>query len=81
MKVNVKTNITLKIDRVLLRRAKVLAAERDTSVSALVAEQLENAVRDSESYEKAKRSALARLKHGYDLGYKPPASRDDLYER
>lgn len=81
MKTNIKTNITLKIDRALLRRAKVLAAERDTSVSALVAEQLENVVRDSESYAKAKRSALARLKHGYDLGYKPPASRDEFYER
>jgi hypothetical protein len=68
MKTNIKTNITLKIDRALLRRAKVLAAERDTSVSA------------SESYAKAKRSALARLKHGYDLGYKPPASRDEFYE-
>lgn len=76
-----KTNITLKIDRALLRRAKVLAAERDTSVSALVAEQLETVVRNTESYERAKRRALARLKQGYDLGYKPPASRDEFYER
>jgi hypothetical protein len=60
---------------------RVLAAERDTSVSALLAEQLEKAVRDSEGYEKAKRRALARLKRGYNLGFTPPASRDELYER
>ena len=46
-----KTNITLKLDRELLRRAKVIAAERDTSVSALVAEQLEKAVRERDGYE------------------------------
>ena len=76
-----KTNITLKLDRELLRRAKVLAAQRDTSVSALVAEQLEKAVRERDGYEQAKRRALAILKKGFDLGYKPPASRDELHER
>ncbi len=76
-----KSNITLKLERDLLRKVRVLAAERDTSVSALLAEQLEKAVRDSESYEKAKRRALARLKRGYNLGFTPPASRDELYER
>lgn len=77
----VKINITLRLDRDLLRKAKVLAAERETSVSALCAEQLEKAVRDRDSYEQAKRRALVRLERGYDLGYKPPASREELYER
>jgi predicted transcriptional regulator len=76
-----KSNITLKLDRDLLRRAKVIAAERDTSVSALVAEQLEKAVRERDGYEQAKRRALATLKKGFDLGFKPPASRDELHER
>lgn len=76
-----KTNITLKLDRDLLRKVRVLAAEKDTSVSALLAEQLEKTVRDSEGYEQAKRRALARLKRGYNLGYKPPASRDEFYDR
>ena len=76
-----KTNITLKLDRELLRKARVLAAEKDTSVSALVTEQLEKAVRDREGYEQAKRGALAILKKGFDLGYKTPASRDELHER
>jgi hypothetical protein len=76
-----KSNITLKLDRDLLRKVRVLAAENDTSVSALLAEYLAKAIREREGYEQAKRRALARLKHGYDLGYKPPASRDEFYER
>lgn len=76
-----KTNITLKLDRDLLRKAKIIAAERDTSVSALVAEQLEKAVRERDGYEQAKRRALANLKKGFDLRFTPPASRDELYER
>ena len=76
-----KTNITLKLDRDLLRKAKILAAEKETSVSRLVAEQLERAVRDSEGYDQAKRRALARMKRASHLGYTPPASRDEFYER
>lgn len=76
-----KTNITLKVDKDLLRKARILAAEKDTSVSALVAEQLEKIVRDREGYEQAKKRALAILKKGFDLGYKPPATRDEFHER
>jgi len=76
-----KTNLTLKLDRDLVRRARVLAAERDTSVSQLVAEQLETAVRDRDAYEKAKKHALAILKKGFNLGYQRTASRDELHER
>ena len=76
-----KTNITLKLDRDLLRRVRVLAAEKDTSVSALLAGQLEQIVRERDSYENAKRRALARMKRATNLGYTPPASRDEFYER
>ncbi len=76
-----KTNITLKLDRDLLRKVRVLAAERDTSVSALLANQLEQVVRERDSYEKAKRRAIARMKRAANLGYNPPTSRDEFYER
>lgn len=76
-----KTNLTLKLDRDLLRKVRVIAAERETSISALVTEELEKAVRERDGYERAKKRALTRLKHGYDLGFNPPASRDELYER
>lgn len=76
-----KTNITLKLDRDLLRKVKIVAAEKDMSVSALLAEQLENAVRDRDGYEQAKRRALARMSKAIPRGYTPPATRDELYER
>ncbi len=41
-----KTNVTLKIEAELLREARVLAAEEGTSISALLATRLEQAVRE-----------------------------------
>jgi hypothetical protein len=32
-------------------------------------------------YAAAKARALARLEHGYDLDWAPPASRDELHDR
>ena len=76
-----KANITLKLDRELIRKARVLAAENDTSVSAILADHLEKAIREREGYQQAKKRALAILKKGFDLGYTPPVSRDELHER
>ncbi len=76
-----KTNVTLKIEAELLREARVLAAEQRTSISALVTERLEKAVRERRGYEQARRRAKARLQHGYVLSWTPPASRDELRER
>ena len=76
-----KTNITLKVDSELLREAKVLAARRNSSVSRLLAAQLETLVRDEKSYEAAKRRAVARLGKGFDLRWTPPADRAELHER
>ena len=76
-----KTNITLKIDVGLLRKVKIKAAKEGTSMSALITRELENMVRQSTSYESARRRALARLNEGWDLGWTPPRSRDELHER
>jgi hypothetical protein len=76
-----KTNITLKIETDLLREARVLAAEQGTSISALLTSRLEQAVRERRGYEQARRRAVARLRRGYDLQWKPPASREELHER
>ncbi len=75
------TNITVKVDAELAREAKVLAARRGTSLSRLVAKQLEVLVGGDQSYAAAERRALRRLKHGYDLGWERSASRDDLHDR
>lgn len=46
-------NITLSIPEEIVRKAKVLAAQRDTSVSALVTELLEHLTGDPVSYDEA----------------------------
>ncbi len=76
-----KANITLKLDASLIRQAKILAAEEDTSVSALLATCLEQIVRERKSYNCARRRALARLRKGIALQWTPPSSRDELHER
>ena len=76
-----KTNITLKIETDLLREARVLAAMEGSSISALLAAKLEQSVRERKGYSQARRSALARLKTGFDLQWTPAASRDELHER
>lgn len=76
-----KTNITLRVESDLLRDAKVLAARQGTSVSRLVAVQLEEIVRRDRDYDRARERAIARLATGFDLGWTPPASRDELHER
>jgi hypothetical protein len=76
-----KTNITLKLDTDLLREARVLAAEQDTSISAMLAAKLEQIVRDRQTYRRARKRALARLREGMDLHWSPPRSRDEIHER
>jgi hypothetical protein len=76
-----KTNVTLKLDTDLLRDARILAAEEGTSVSAMLAVRLEQAVRERQGYNQARRRAVARLQKGFDLHWTPPRSRDELHER
>jgi hypothetical protein len=76
-----KTNITLKLDADLIREARVIAAEEGRSVSALLAERLEALVRERKAFEKARKRSLLRLASGYDLGFIPARSRDELHER
>jgi len=76
-----KTNITLKLDAALLREIRILAAEQGTSISAMLAARLEQMVRERHSYDRSRRRAVARLRDGMSLGWTPPATRDELYER
>jgi len=49
-----KQNITLSIDKDLIRQARQLSARKTTSVSKLLSEELERMVRDHKQYEYAK---------------------------
>jgi hypothetical protein len=75
-----KVNITLKLDKELIRQARMMAVETGTSISALLAAKLEEVVRKRKDYEQAKRSALAILNEGWDLGGRP-LTRDEMHER
>jgi hypothetical protein len=76
-----KTNVTLKIEADLLQEARVLAAEEGSSISALLATRLEEAVRERKGFNQARRSAIARLRSGFDLQWTPSRSRGEIHER
>ena len=75
-----KQNITLSLDVSLIRAAKVLAAKRNTSISRLLADELEGQVRRDHAYERSRRAALKLMEEGLPLGGKPLA-REQLHER
>ena len=75
------TNITIKVDANLARDARVFAARHGTSLSRLVAQQLERLVRGDQVYSAARRQALARLRQGYDMGGKGPLGREEVHDR
>ena len=61
-------NLTLKLPADIVRKAKVVAAERGTSISALVIEKIEELVGEGVQYQAAKRRALEWLAQGWHLG-------------
>lgn len=70
-------NITVRLDRRTLRRAKVLAAQRNTSISGLLAQQIESQVGENDAYEQAQHRALDLLDRGLHLGGRIKATRDE----
>ena len=74
-------NLTLTLEDDLIRKARVLAARRNRSISALLREELTRLVSEDEAYETAKRAALERLQRGSNLGGGPLPSRDELHDR
>jgi len=76
-----KQNVTVSLSKPVLRKAKVLAARRDTSISGLLAQQIEILIGEEEAYERAERQAIQLLEHGFHLGGRAPVSRDELHER
>jgi hypothetical protein len=76
-----KQNVTISLSESTLRKAKVLAARRDTSISGLLAQQIEALVGEEEAYKRAERQAIQLLDHGFHLGGQALNSRDELHDR
>jgi len=76
-----KQNITLSLDNRLLKRARAFAAQRGTSVSAMLADELRKIVAHDAAYEQAKTKALVYLSSPFRLGGAKVASREALHDR
>jgi hypothetical protein len=73
-----KTNLTIQLDEDVIRRARVVAARRGTSVSALVARQLADLAAEDERYESARRRAIELMEQATPHGGRS-WTRDELY--
>ena len=74
-------NITLSLPKSVLRRMKVLAAQRQSSVSRLLTQAVEKMLAEETEYEAARKRQTILLEKGFNMGFRKPASRDELHER
>jgi hypothetical protein len=76
-----KQNVTLSVEKDLIKKGKVVAARKDSSISKMLSDLLKTMVENDDHYEAAKRSAFQLLKKGLHLGGTVTWKREDLYER
>jgi hypothetical protein len=76
-----KQNITLSLEKDLIKKGKVIASKKETSLSRLLSDYLKQIINEEDRYELSKRKAIHILNKGYHLGGKIPCSRDKLHER
>lgn len=76
-------NITLSIPKDILQKVKLLAVQRQTSVSALLTQTLERLAMQEDAYGAAQQRHLQWLEQGADLGTygRVQTRREDLHER
>ena len=78
-----RQNITLSLPKSLLKKAKVMAAKKDKSLSGFFKEALEEKIREDTGYKKARERQLRLLRTGLHLGTKGhfTTPREDLHAR
>ena len=83
MKSSAHRNVTLSLPEPLLRRFRVYAAERNQSMTSLVADAIRKILDEDSDYEKAKRRFLEGIRNAPSLGSYGKASwtRDEIHER
>jgi hypothetical protein len=81
MAISAKQNVTVSLSTQTIRKARILAAQRSTSISGLLAEQVEALVGEEEKYQTARASSLALMERGFHLGGAGAGTRDELHDR
>lgn len=76
-----KRNLTISLDRETIQKARVVAERRSTSISNLLADQIEILFGEGEAYERAERQARTLLNRGLHLCGTVRVARDELHER
>jgi predicted proteasome-type protease len=76
-----KQNLTVSLERETIQKAKVLAAKRNTSVTRLLTDYVEEMVAEDERYEAARKAALDYMDKGFPMGGQIAADREDWHER
>lgn len=78
-----KQNVTISVPKDILKKAKHIAINRQTSLSRLLTDALEDIVAGEDAYNKAKARQLTAMKKGFNLGIKDKITwkREDLHAR
>jgi hypothetical protein len=77
-----KRNITISLEEELAKEARVLAAEKDISISKLLAEYLKTILKTEKNRDKSKKDFFNLTRKKYLLNYsKRDFRRDKLHER
>lgn len=76
-----KQNITLAIEKPVLREARKLAVQRHSSISRLLADELRKIVKREAAYAQAKAGALTHLDAPFRLGGRGIPDRQELHDR
>ena len=78
-----KQNVTLSMPKSLLKKAKIIAAGKEKSLSELLRESLEEKVREATGYKKARMRQLKLLNKGIALGTRGHITpkREEIHER
>lgn len=78
-----RQNVTLSIPKDVLRKAKIEAVRRNTSLSGLLTQLVNDAVEQQDEYEIAMHRQLSWLRQGWNLGTDGRATwtREELHER
>ena len=76
-----KQNITISIEKDLIKKGKIIASKKEISLNRLLRDFLKRVVEEEELYELSKKKALNILNKGFHLGGKITCSREKLHER